>query len=194
MYKVLTILLVFCLLLGGCVKEDDPMPTPPAQTTVPPESSIPPETTLSPDYNPVIGNFVIEDDTIYVSGTQLQMVGISSNDSATIDKKEQYTASETALGIFTHSGTITLSFSEDIPRKIVCYVDDYGGTAPPRIQEYTVDKPTAETSLHIDHIELYPSSSTLPHDKRQLRIVCQYPDRTIEYFLVLNGILNLPSA
>lgn len=179
---LLLILILLCgLIFGGCIREDDPVPTPPAQTTVPPETTLPPEN------EDVIGSFVIEDDVIWLCNSLQNMAGIVTGDSDPDYEQAHFDASRQALGIFPQTGKITFSFIGELPQKVTCYVDDYKGLLSAK--EYTIDKPTAETVLYIEPLERSFASSILPSTIRRVSILCQYPDRTVEYFLVLEGYL-----
>lgn len=171
MHKVLIALLAMCLLLGGCSTGKDT-----------------PETSPLPENKKSIGIFVISDDIIQVnSNPQLQMAGLVTDTASSGNYEEQFADSQQKLGVSPQHGEVTFSFSAEVPQKITCYVNDYNGLAPSL--EYTVDSPTAETTLYIDPIEVpSPSSSVTLHSNRQVHIICQYSDRTVEYFLVLEGM------
>lgn len=94
---------------------------------------------------------------------------------------ERFLEAEEVNGVFPQWGAITLSFEDEVPLQITCYIDDGYGM---REKRTVVTGTQGKATIYLGENQGQMLSSGAPNtQKRKLRIVCRYLNRNVEYLL-----------
>lgn len=179
MKKLLSIMLLLCLFLTGCGEKDADKPS--GASTEPTPSAEPTTPNLS---DPEVGSIkcVITND-VMTAENQLVISGIKLSDTGDSNLSDRFEDALERYGTIPDRNYIMISFTGESPLNIVWSADDgysstKNGTAAPN------EEGTALIELGYNLGALHGSNlDNIPN--RQVRIVCEYADRSVEYLLVL---------
>lgn len=179
--KHLIILIISAImLLSGCASTLETAGSEDDATT--PSSDV---ETREWDIEEVGNSFVISEDVMSSKENKsIKITGVAAED---VETKKCYNNAEELYGVFPAYGMIELCFEQEIPLRVSCYVKD-GMSA--EAMEIVFDSPTVRNDLRIPSSRYITAWSDLTYKnlpKVKLRIVCQYKEKTVEYYMTMKA-------
>lgn len=130
-------------------------------------------------------SFVICDDVMTYTSKNISYIGSVVSEGYLGNLSDRYSAVVEEQGVLPPLYKIDLIFSDIPPVRVTWSVSD-GLTASNTSKKNAIPAPAHQTTILLEQTDWYVLSSSMNcRPNRQLHIICYYPSRIIEYFLVL---------